>query len=152
MVCARNIHGEFSRPYFSGKIHSANFVNYSFQHYYVQSHPPYFGFTASAKVVTAQKRKTAYRRKITAILWLYRLRRSRYRPKIPPYGITAQKVPPSVIPPTKVPPCLSGQKRAPLGRYPITGFQTRGPFFFGIFLFFLFFVLLVLWFFRIPFR
>ena len=33
--------------------------------------PPYFGFTASAKVVTAQKQKTAYRRKITAV-WHYR--------------------------------------------------------------------------------
>ena len=37
--------------------------------------------TASAKVVTAKKLKTAYRRNITAILWFYRLRRSRYRQK-----------------------------------------------------------------------
>ena len=29
--------------------------------------PPYFGFTASAEVVTAKKRKTAYRPKITAV-------------------------------------------------------------------------------------
>ena len=33
--------------------------------------PPYFGFTASAKVATAKKRKTTYRRKITAV-WHYR--------------------------------------------------------------------------------
>ena len=81
--------------------------------------PPYFSFTASAEVVTAQKRKTAYRRKITAILRFYRLRRYRYHQKtknrlppkkLTPYGITALKVPPSVIPPTKVPPCLSSQK------------------------------------------
>ena len=32
--------------------------------------PPYFGFTASAEVVTAKKRKTAYRHKITAV-WHY---------------------------------------------------------------------------------
>ena len=38
--------------------------------------PPWWAeaITASAKIVTAQKRKTAYRRKITAILWFYRLR------------------------------------------------------------------------------
>ena len=33
--------------------------------------PPYFGFTASAKVVTAKKEKTANRLKITAV-WQYR--------------------------------------------------------------------------------
>ena len=84
--------------------------------------PPYFGFTAAAKVVTAKKRKTAYRRKIKN----YRhtlvlppppkpLPPKNEKPptakKLPPYGITAQKVPPPVIPPTKVPPCLSSQKR-----------------------------------------
>ena len=33
--------------------------------------PQYFGFTASAEVVTAKKRKTAYSQKITAV-WHYR--------------------------------------------------------------------------------
>ena len=36
-----------------------------------EKRPLYFGFTASAKVVTAKKRKTAYRREITAV-WRYR--------------------------------------------------------------------------------
>ena len=55
-------------------------------------HLLYFGFTASAKVVTAKKRNTAYRRNITAawhyrrkviaIFWFHRrLRQSRYRQK-----------------------------------------------------------------------
>ena len=53
--------------------------------------PPYYGFTASAKVVTAKKRKTVHRQKITAvwhcrqkiaaIFWFNRLRQSRSRQK-----------------------------------------------------------------------
>ena len=37
----------------------------------VETLTPYFGFTASAEVVTAKKRKTAYSQKITAV-WHYR--------------------------------------------------------------------------------
>ena len=52
---------------------------------------PYFGYTASAKVVFAEKQKTAYRHKVSAVLhcrrkntaafWLYRFRQGRYRQK-----------------------------------------------------------------------
>ena len=86
--------------------------------------PPFFCFTASAKVVTAKNEKTANRLKITA-LWQYRpacvrLKKRYRRPpefflgnlglrdptfpaknkkpltakKIPPYCITAEKIPP----------------------------------------------------------
>ena len=129
-----------------------NFPDVKLPPWWAEALPPYFGFTAfrqsryrqkpknrllpknyrytlvlppSAEVVTAKKRKTTTTN------------------KLPPYGITAQKVPPAILPL-----CLNGQKRwicASLSRYPITRVQTHA----GTLIFLdekkkLFFVLLVL--------
>ena len=73
--------------------------------------PPCFGFTASVKVVTAKKRKTAYCRKITAIFCFYRLRQSRYRQKtknrLPPKNYCRMALPPRLCPPKKALPTIT---------------------------------------------
>ena len=83
--------------------------------------PPYFGFTAFAKAVTAKKRKTAYHRKITtvwhycqnftAIFWFYRLRQSRYHQKtknrLPPKNYRRMALPPHLCPPKKALPTIT---------------------------------------------
>ena len=75
--------------------------------------PQYFGFTASAKVVTAEKWKTAYRQKFAAVLhyrlkntatfWFYRFRQSRYRQKREnrqsPKSYRRVAIPPRLCPP-----------------------------------------------------
>ena len=89
--------------------------------------PPYFGNTATAKVVTAEKRKNAnrqniaavlhYRRKNTAIFWFYRFRQkssnSRYRQKVPPTPNTAKRVPSTLDPAQKVPPSRNSAQKVP---------------------------------------
>ena len=77
--------------------------------------PPYFGFAASAEVVTAEKWKTAYRQKITAVVyycwkntatfWFYRFCQSRYLRKRenrqPPKNYRCMAIPPCLCPPRK---------------------------------------------------
>ena len=82
----------------------------------------------TAKVVTAEKRKTAYRqnntavlhyrRKNTAIFWFYRFHKknnanSRYSQKVPPTLDTAQNVPPTLDTAQKVPPTLDTAQKVP---------------------------------------
>ena len=73
--------------------------------------PPSFGFTASDKVVTAKKGKTAYRRNVTAIVWFCRLRQSRYRQKtkkrLPLKNYRRMALPPHLCPPKRTLPTIT---------------------------------------------
>ena len=83
--------------------------------HYRRKNTAIFRFTASAKGVTAEKLKTAYRQKITtvlhyrrkhtAIFWFYRFRQSRYRQKRengqPPKNYCRMAIPPRLCPPKK---------------------------------------------------
>ena len=82
----------------------------------------------TAKVVTAEKQKTAYRQNITAVLhyrrknidifWFYRFRQkntanSRYHQKVPPTLNTAKRVPPTLDTAQKVPATLDIAQKVP---------------------------------------
>ena len=77
----------------------------------------------TAKVVTVEKRKTAYhqnitsvlhyRRKNTAIYFVLPLPPKKYRRKVPPALNTAKRVPPTLDTAQKVPPTLDTAQKVP---------------------------------------